>query len=166
MIKKIAIIFSVFLISSCHNFGQLKVVADLSKKIKEVSGTEVVLKSDLIWMINDSGNKPILFGLNEKGEIIKDIYIKSKNHDWEDLTSDEKGNIYIGDFGNNQSTRKNLRILKVSKKYLKKKNAEVEKIEFEYENQHKFPPKKKELYFDSEAFFTLRTSSIYSQKVE
>ena len=151
--KKIAIIFSVFLISSCHNFGQLKVVANLSKKIKEVSGTEVVLKSDLIWMINDSGNKPILFGLNEKGEIIKDIYIKSKNHDWEDLTSDQKGNIYIGDFGNNQSTRKNLRILKVSKKYLKKKNAEVEKIEFEYENQHKFPPKKKELYFDSEAFF-------------
>ena len=151
--KKIAIIFCVFLIFSCHNFGELKVVTNLPKELKEVSGTEIVPNSDLIWMINDSGNKPTLFGLNIKGKILKSVHVKSKNHDWEDLTSDEKGNVYIGDFGNNLSKRKNLRILKIKKKYLNKRKAEVEKIEFEYENQHKFPPKKKELYFDAEAFF-------------
>lgn len=151
--KKIAIIFSVFLISSCQNFGQLKFIADLPKTLNEVSGVESIGDSDLIWVINDGGNKSNLFAISKKGKIKREIYVKTKNHDWEDLTSDEKGNIYIGDFGNNLSKRKNLKILKVKKKYLNKKKAEVDKIEFEYENQYEFPPKKNELYFDSEAFF-------------
>ncbi|MDX6748035.1 hypothetical protein SHK09_14655 [Polaribacter sp. PL03] len=153
MIKKIVIIFSFLLCISCQNFGQLKLVADLPKDLEEVSGTEIVPKSNLIWMVNDSGNKPTLFGLNEKGKIIKEIYIKAKNHDWEDLTSDEKGTIYIGDFGNNVSKRKNLSIIIVEQNELDEKNAEVDEIEFEYPNQTKFPPKKKNLYFDAESFF-------------
>ena len=151
--KKISIFFSFLLCVSCQNFGQLKIIADLPKALKEVSGTEIVTGSEYIWMINDSGNSSELFGLSEKGKIKKQIYLEKKNHDWEDLTSDEKGNIYIGDFGNNLSKRKNLRILKIDKKYLHKKGAEVEKIEFEYENQDKFSSKKKTLYFDAEAFF-------------
>ncbi|MBU3010259.1 SdiA-regulated domain-containing protein [Polaribacter vadi] len=128
-------------------------IADLPKVLDEVSGTETIKGSDLIWMLNDSGNQPKLFAVSEEGKILKEIYVKTKNHDWEDLTADKKGNLYIGDFGNNNSKRKNLRILKVDKKYLNKKNAEVEKIEFEYEDQNKFPPKKKNLFFDSESFF-------------
>lgn len=156
--KKIALIFSLLLLISCQNFGQLKVITDLPKSLEEVSGTEIVTKSDLIWMINDSGNKPTLFGLNEEGKIIKEIYVKAKNHDWEDLTSDENGNIYIGDFGNNLNKRKNLKIIIVEQNELDEKNAEVDKIEFEYPNQHKFPPKKKELYFDTESFFYFKNS--------
>lgn len=151
--KKIGFLFSFLLFLSCQNFGQLKLVADLPKDLEEVSGTEIVPKSNLIWMVNDSGNKPTLFGLNEKGKIIKEIYIKAKNHDWEDLTSDEKGTIYIGDFGNNVSKRKNLSIIIVEQNELDEKNAEVDEIEFEYPNQTKFPPKKKNLYFDAESFF-------------
>ncbi|QTE24463.1 hypothetical protein J3359_07365 [Polaribacter cellanae] len=158
MLKKISFVFSFLLLLSCQNFGQLKILADLPKDLKEVSGTEIVAKSDLIWMINDGGNKPELFGLNEKGEIIKEIYIKAKNHDWEDLTSDAKGTIYIGDFGNNVNRRKNLSIIIVEHKELDEKNAEVDKIEFEYPNQHKFPPKKKNRFFDTESFFYFKGS--------
>ncbi|MGY0426958.1 MAG: hypothetical protein ACWIPI_09075, partial [Polaribacter sp.] len=93
MIKKTAIIFNIFLFLSCQNFEQLKILADLPKDLKEVSGTEIVANSDLIWMINDSGNQPKLYGISEKGKIKKEIYIKAKNYDWEDLTSDEKGTI-------------------------------------------------------------------------
>jgi hypothetical protein len=156
--KKIIILLSIFLFISCQNFGQLKVLTDLPKSLKEVSGTEIVAKSDLIWMINDGGNKPELYGLNEKGKIIKEFYIKAKNHDWEDLASDEKGNIYIGDFGNNQNRRKNLSIIIVEQNELDEKNAEVDEIEFEYPNQYKFPPKKKDLYFDTEGFFYFKKS--------
>ncbi|WP_245892096.1 hypothetical protein [Polaribacter glomeratus] len=138
---------------SCQNFGQLNLLADLPNELKEVSGTEVLKNSNLIWMINDGGNKSTLYGVSKKGKIKKEIDVKAKNTDWEDLAADEKGAIYIGNFGNNTNTRKNLRILKIDKKYLSKKNAEVEEIEFEYEEQHDFPPKKKELFFDAEAFF-------------
>ncbi|QOD60190.1 hypothetical protein H9I45_12680 [Polaribacter haliotis] len=158
MLKKISFVFSFLLLMSCQNFGQLKMLADLPKDLKEVSGTEIVAKSDLIWMINDGGNKPELFGLNEKGKIIKEIYIKAKNHDWEDLTSDEKGNIYIGDFGNNLNRRKNLSIIIVEQNELDEKNAEVDEIEFEYPNQTKFPPKKKNKFFDTEGFFYFKKS--------
>jgi hypothetical protein len=153
MLKKIFSVFTFLLFISCQNFGQLTFIADLPKDLEEVSGTEILKDSKLIWMINDGGNQPKLFGVSKKGKIIKEIHIESKNKDWEDLTSDEKGNIYIGDFGNNLNKRKNLKILKIDKKYLKKNNAEATEIEFKYENQQKFPPKKKGLYFDAEAFF-------------
>ena len=156
--KKIGILFSFLLFLSCQNFGQLKLVTNLPKVLEEVSGTEIVPKSEFIWMVNDGGNKPTLFGLNDKGKIIKEIYIKAKNHDWEDLASDEKGNIYIGDFGNNLSKRKNLSIIIVEQNELDEKNAEVDRIEFEYPNQYKFPPKKKDKYFDAESFFYFNNS--------
>tara|TARA_B100000795_G_C22789850_1_gene436400 strand:- start:278 stop:1108 length:831 start_codon:yes stop_codon:yes gene_type:complete len=156
--KKIGIIFIFLLFISCQNFGQLIFLTDLPKELNEVSGTETLENSNLFWMLNDGGNQSKLFAVSKKGTIKREIYIKAKNHDWEDLTSDEKGNIYIGDFGNNINKRKNLRILKIDKRYLNKKNAEVDKIEFEYENQQKFPPKKKDLYFDAEAFFYFKNS--------
>ena len=113
--KKIGIIFIFLLFISCQNFGQLTFIADLPKDLEEVSGVESARNSSLIWMINDGGNQPKLFGVSKKGNIKREVYIKTKNRDWEDLTSDEKGNIYIGDFGNNLSKRKNLRILKIDK---------------------------------------------------
>ena len=156
--KKIGILFSFFLFLSCQNYGQLTLIADLPNDLKEVSGTEIVPKSEFIWMVNDSGNKPILFGLDFKGKIIKEIKIKAKNHDWEDLASDEKGTIYIGDFGNNSNKRKNLSIIIVEQNELDEKKAEVDEIEFEYPNQFEFPPKNKNKYFDTEAFFYFKSA--------
>ena len=123
MFKKIMYTFIFFLFISCQNFGQLNILADLPNELKEVSGTEVLTNSNLIWMINDGGNKSTLYGVSEKGKIKKEIEIKAKNTDWEDLTTDEKGTIYIGNFGNNTNSRKNLRILKIDKKYLRKKKS-------------------------------------------
>ncbi len=142
-----------FLITNCHT-GELQVIADLPQVLNEVSGTETIEQSDLIWTLNDGGNKPRLYGLDRQGNIIKELKIKAKNHDWEDLASDKQGNLYIGDFGNNTNKRKNLAILKVSVDSLKNtKHTNIERIAFQYSNQNKFPPKKKKLHFDCEAFF-------------
>lgn len=142
------------LLSSCSNYGQLKVKSDLPKLLKEVSAVETVVNSDLIWVINDSGNKNELYGISKKGKIKKVHTVNAKNTDWEDLTSDNDGNLYIGDFGNNLNIRKDLVILKIKNKDLiTDTNLEVERISFYYPEQSKFPPKKKQLYFDTEAFF-------------
>ncbi|WP_297802210.1 hypothetical protein [uncultured Polaribacter sp.] len=134
-------------------------ISDLSKTLEEVSGTEVVLNSKLVWMLNDGGNKSKIYGVSKKGKIVKVIKVNAKNNDWEDLTSDEEGNLYIGDFGNNESRRKNLAILKVNLKDLSSsKKVEVEKIRFYYPNQTNFPPKTKQLFFDAESFFYHKNS--------
>ena len=139
----------------------MKVVADLPKELKEVSGIQVVPNSDLIWMLNDSGNSPKLYGVSKKGKIKKELLIQAKNKDWEDITTDSIGNIYIADFGNNMNDRKKLVILKVNHQDLDSKNVEVERIQFSYPNQYKFPPKKKKRFFDAESLLYARWIFIY-----
>lgn len=157
--KKYYFIFSLLLLSSCTNYGQLEVVADLPGSLRENSGIQMIKNSNLLWALNDGGNKNRIYGLTTKGKIKKVVTINAKNNDWEDLTSDPKGNLYIGDFGNNYNRRKNLAILKVNANDLKnKKNADVERIQFYFPEQKKFPPKKKQSFFDTESFFFFNDS--------
>jgi len=157
--KKYYFFFPLLLLCSCTNYGQLEVVADLPGSLRENSGIQLVKNSNLIWALNDSGNKNRIYGITTKGKIKKVITINAKNNDWEDLTSDPKGNLYIGDFGNNHNKRKNLAILRVNAKDLKnKKNADVDRIEFYFPEQKKFPPKKKKSFFDTESFFFFNDS--------
>ena len=143
---------------SCRS-QDLKVVADLPNLLKEASGAQKTVGSDLIWMVNDAGNSPKVFGLNDKGKIISSIKVNEENRDWEDLTSDDQGNLYIGDFGNNKNHRRDLAVLVVKKDDLKSnKPVTTENIYFSFPDQVKFPPKKKNRYFDCEAFFYLNDS--------
>ncbi|WP_298416923.1 hypothetical protein [uncultured Kordia sp.] len=144
-----------FFFTNCTvNYGQLSYVKKLSSDLKEVSGVEHFPNSELLWMINDSGNDPKVFALNTKGKIQSTLYIDGKNRDWEDLTTDNKGNLYVGDFGNNANDRKNLKVYVFSVNNLDhKKNIEPKVIKFSFPNQKKFPPKKKNRYFDVESFF-------------
>ena len=145
--------YLIFLNTAC-NTGNLDVIGDLPKSLNEVSGTETVSNSEFIWMLNDGGNASKLYGLNEQGTIKTELKIDAKNNDWEDLTSDKKGNLYIGDFGNNSNERKNLTILKVNYSSLKgNSKVEIARISFKYPDQETFPPKKKKMRFDCEAFF-------------
>lgn len=143
-----------FLIISGCDTGNLTVIADLPTTLNEVSATETTLNTNLIWMLNDGGNKARIYGVNKKGNIKKELKINAKNNDWEDLASDKNGNLYIGDFGNNLNKRQNLTILKVNSDALSSSDkVNIERISFRYPNQNKFPPKKKSMYFDCEAFF-------------
>lgn len=144
----------IILLFGC-NTGNLKTIIDLPIELNEVSGFETNPKNPLYWMINDSGNKPILYGLDSVGNIKRSIKIKAKNRDWEDLTTDPEGNIYIGDFGNNDNDSKELSVLKIDTDSiaLNKNTITPEVIKFSYPEQKKFPPKKKDRHFDCEAFF-------------
>ncbi len=99
---------------SC-NSGKLNPITSVDGSLKELSAMETVPNSNLLWSIEDSNNDNIIYGLNRQGSIIKSIKItNAKNRDWEDLTSDNNGNLYIGDFGNNNKKHKRFFIYKIS----------------------------------------------------
>ena len=148
----IRLLFLLIILVSC-NTGKLDVIADLPSSLKEISAAETIVNSDLIWVIEDAGNKNNLYALNIKGKIIKDIDIKnSNNDDWEDLTSDSLGNIYIGDFGNNSENRKDFSIYKIESPATKTESTNAIKINFSLPKSMKSE--------DFEAFF-LHNKSFY-----
>ncbi|WP_046756285.1 NHL repeat-containing protein [Kordia jejudonensis] len=136
------------------NYGQLNMIAHLQGDLQEVSGVEMTSDSNGFYMINDGGNGSKLYFVNSKGKIEKTANIQAKNNDWEDLTTDSEGNLYVGDFGNNENERKHLKIYKLSASDLAtKKNIDPITIEFSFPDQKKFPPKKNDRHFDVESFF-------------
>ncbi|WP_294292308.1 hypothetical protein [uncultured Chryseobacterium sp.] len=123
-------------------------VGYLDNRIKESSGLSLI--NGKLYTFNDSGNTPELFELDKKtGNIISTIKINGKNKDWEALTNDGQ-NFYIGDFGNNGGTRKDLEIYKVPVK-----NDSIQLISFEYPEQQEFTPKYSQTDFDAEAMVYL-----------
>lgn len=155
------LILSSILLLSCNPKAQdtpksdaLTVEFSLPKKLKEVSGITLSKDKNTIWAIEDQGNKNVIYGLDRQGNQIADVLVENaENHDWEDITKDAQGNIYIGDFGNNDNDRRNLSILKVDLKEASQKSANVtQTTTFHYEGQTEFPPKKSNWLYDCEAF--------------
>jgi hypothetical protein len=157
--KNYFLFFSVgfFLFSCQQDSGLLSPLYKLPDNLKEVSGISYAPENHLVWVIEDSGNKNKIYALDQKGNVANSLTIKkTKNIDWEEITKDGEGNLYIGDFGNNENVRKDLCIYKIAKAALDNKTtAPIYKVSFSYPEQNNFPPKKKELLFDVESFIEL-----------
>jgi len=119
----------------------------LPDNLKEISGMTRLPNGDL-WMLNDGGNTPQLFRFDpEQGSIAETLTLPAPNRDWEDLSSDPAGNLYIGDFGNNLNNRRDLCIFRYQPA-----TGAFDSILFSYPDQHDFPPKnEKDWNFDCEA---------------
>ena len=115
----------------------------------------VSLQDSTVWIVEDGGNKDELYKVDFKGNILKTLKMKNgDNDDWEDLTKDQLGNVYIADIGNNNNSRKNLTIYKVPNPEIEPGDKiDAEKIELSYPQQKEFPPNKAERFFDAEAIF-------------
>ncbi len=115
--------------------------------VSESSGLAPGPQPGSYFTFGDNGNKATLFQINETGGVINKVDVGAKNHDWESLTRDPQGNYFIGDCGNNNSDRRNLRLLRLNPAT----PQQVGKINFTYADQNEFPPKKKQRNFDCEA---------------
>jgi hypothetical protein len=157
-VNKLIPVFLLIVAQACAQttyLGELDKLGKFPSKLKEVSGMEIT-NDGKIWVIEDSGNKDKIYRVDKDGDIKESLKIDhAKNKDWEDLTMDDAGNLYIGDFGNNANEREDLTIYKVPKDQMDKKEPNADKIEFNYPQQKDFPPKKDSLYFDTEGFFHL-----------
>lgn len=129
----------------------------LPEVIDEASGLET-FNNQIFWTHNDGGI-PVLYGIDSSGNLIKTIHITNKNRGWEDLAKDEKGNLYIGAFGNNESDKRELKIYILPNPDSIKENITVAKvIKFRFEDQKSFPPTSDRKNFDVDAFFYLNDS--------
>jgi hypothetical protein len=125
----------------------------LDSKLKEISGIEVD-KAGHLWGINDGGNLAQVHRIQSDGKVDKTITItNARNLDWEDMTQDDFGHFFIGDFGNNDNVRKWLTIYKIENPIdIKGTETQAEIIKFTFPAQLHYPPKASEKNFDLEAF--------------
>src|SRR5690606_981680 len=101
------------------------------------------------WTHPDSGSPAELYLFNLKGELLKTVPLPIPNRDWEELAQDDKGSLYIGDFGNNANARRDLRAFKLQQEGM----IEQDTILFSFADQQDFPPPAQQRTFDLEAFF-------------
>ena len=147
---------SIIIVSSLNcqnNLSEINGEVKLSNLVSESSGLEVLSAKEGFWTINDAGNTNELFLFDKQGKIKQVVEVfNAKNKDWEALASDGNSMLYIGDFGNNNNSRKDLTIYSVDVNTIKDDKVKADKITFTYEDQSEFPPKKKDRNFDAEAF--------------
>ncbi len=123
----------------------------LDRILDECSGICPSPWSEHFLMLNDSGGKPEIYEVSKNGELISTRPVPGAvNRDWEEITADPAGNVYIGDFGNNGNSRQDLTIYKYAGG-ASAGTAAPRKITFRYERQTFEPGEKKE--YDCEAFF-------------
>lgn len=128
-------------------------VANLQDSLQETSGLNFF--DGKLYTFNDSGNSSELFEIDKtSGKIVKTLKTNLKNTDWEALANDGE-NFYIGDFGNNAGTRKDLKIFKVPFKNDSLSLDSIKTILFNYPEQKDFTPKNLNTNFDSEAMIFL-----------
>ncbi len=128
-------------------------IAVLNDSIQETSGLNFF--DGRLYTFNDSGNPAELYEIDKSsGKILTVLKTDAENKDWEALTNDGK-NFYIGDFGNNAGTRRDLRIYKIPFLNNQLQNDWMKTISFHYPEQKDFNPKNISTDFDLESMIYL-----------
>lgn len=157
--QKFILLFSILIslsFSAQQNYEWFKInkyrTAVLSDSINENSGLDFFNKR--LFTINDSGNSSEIFEINkETGKIENVLKTDLINRDWEAITSDST-NLYVGDFGNNVGSRKDLVIYKIPMRD-SIDLAGIEQFPFYYPEQKDFTPKNLNNNYDAEAMIFL-----------
>ena len=150
-------VLSLSLFISQFAFAQTVIVtelADLPGIIYETSGLENG-PDDCFWTHNDSDNGEFLYCVDTTGTIQRTVTVfGDENDDWEEIAKDEQGNLYIGNFGNNDLNRNDLRIVKIpSIDTCTGITFVTDTIHFSYPDQLNLPPVGDYGNFDMEAMF-------------
>lgn len=126
--------------------------AYLDDSVKETSG--LCFFNNKAYTFNDSGNSSTLYEVNlSDGKILSSKLVALPNQDWEAIATDITS-IFIGDFGNNHGTRKDLSIYKIQFDTDSVLRA-TSRIEFSFSNQFDFSIRNLKHDFDAEAMIYL-----------
>lgn len=116
----------------------------------------------VFWTLSDSGDSNRLVAIRADGSTVTSpggayagVRIPgAENRDWEALCPDGRGGLIIGDFGNNNSSRKNLRLFLVPAEpdpTRVRESAAARTVRFHYPDQTGFPDPRRN--HDAEALF-------------
>lgn len=140
-----------------HHHSQKFVVhlitlGSLPDAVGESSGLEM-MQANSLWTHNDSRGTPDIFNVDSLGKFKRKITLRNEpNVDWEEITSDGKGSVFIGDFGNNECKRRECMIYKIpDPDKITSDSVDGKDIIFTYPDQTVFPPEDANLNFDVEA---------------
>lgn len=136
------------------------VITPLNTTLNETSG--LVVLNGQVWTQLDSGNPNSLYRLDPTdGEVLRSVVIaNAPNTDWEDIAADGQW-LYIGDFGNNNGDRTDLRVYRVAlADLLDTANASVlaDTIRFAYALQSDFTSATNNNDWDCEAMIAVDDS--------
>lgn len=137
----------------------LLVKATLPSVLDESSGLEATNKNS-IWSHNDSSGDPKLYNFDSTGTLLRTLTIlNTSNIDWEDIAKDTAGNFYIGDIGNNNNDRQDLKIYIIpSPTTIIDDTISPQVISYTYSDQYSFPPADSLKNFDAEALIAFNDS--------
>ena len=75
-----------------------------SKRVAESSGiVESRRHPGVFWTHNDKGNAAVIYAIRRDGEMVGQFKVDAKNDDWEDISTDDEGHLYIARTGNNDA---------------------------------------------------------------
>jgi hypothetical protein len=124
-------------------------IGHMGKEVKESSGLALGPEANTYYTHGDDGAEPTLYLVRQDGSLVKSLPVPGvRQVDWESVTADKQGVLYIGDCGNNNNDRRDLTIYRFDPR---QPQAAVRSIRFTYPDQQEFPPGKKERNFDCEA---------------
>src|SRR6185436_18042421 len=127
--------------------------------LDEYSGIEFV--DGKLWTHNDSGNSNDIFRIDTAtNTVFQTVNVSNAtNTDWEDMTS-SKDYLFVGDMGNNNGNRQNLKIYRIDKNDLTSAATSVtaDIINFSYSDQASFPSLPNNNNFDCESIIFFNDS--------
>lgn len=137
----------------------VRTISSLPSTLSENSGM-LISHENAIWLHNDGGDSAKLYLIDTFGTVLKTILIHNvTNIDWEDITYDNQGRVYIGEFGNNNNSRQNLKVYRIPHPdSITGNTVAAETIEYHYPEQTAFPPIDREKKYDTEAMIHFQDS--------
>lgn len=150
IVKSFSFYFILFCTVLFANAQQFTLETALDNTVSETSGL-LYLNNTLITH-NDSANTNQLFDVDTTtGTVTRTVSVtNATNIDWEDLTHDDTY-IYIGDFGNYQGDRTNLKVYRIAiVDYFASTSVTADIINFSYANQTDFTSSPLATNFDAE----------------
>lgn len=141
--------------------SQLRKICEL-QGMPEISGSFIL--NDQWWALNDGGNASVIYRLDTSSGKPSDstTFVNVFNIDWEEL-ADNGNQVFIGDFGNNNGTRKDLRVFRFPAHSLGLDSVKCDTINFFYPAQSNFNSNPLTIY-DCEAMIALQDSLILFSK--
>lgn len=144
-------------------FGLLTIKSQTASEITNIQTPDLDENSGLIFYnnniitFNDSGGEANLYEINAStGNITRTVTItNATNVDWEDITQDASY-IYIGDIGNNNGNRTDLKIYKIAKNDYNGSDdiAVAEIISYSYADQLDFNSNSNNTNWDAEGLIS------------